>query len=584
MRPLWQRASYVRAVLEHTRAELDQLESSVRFQVGTALADWVKAPWRVAKLGATLARALAGRASAPFVPEASAISCTPATFYVEDGSPEEVESLRKEQARVVGRLEEILASRAYELGTVLVSAPRLAKALTEIGPNNPVQGHLRAAPRFHGGKSLRTSRVAVEGPGWFKTTMAADGAAAEKDDAEAVLLWLEPGSERQAREIAEAARASGQKLAVWAERAAHVQGLEADVRYCVEGQASSPGALQMPPAIAATLHNPIGWWHGRAGSQSDDEALAPEVWRAAFANARGNAHPEDAALERVLGADLGPIPDALERAPGWYAAAQRLVRTRRIHRMATAQMRLQRVQDDLGIAADIPREPLVTVAICSNRPGQVRHMAEVIRKQRYPALEVVYVSHGSQHDLAPLRDVCQDRGIGLNADVAPEHYNIGQVRELSHSLARGEWIAKADDDDFYGHFYVDDLLWQARASGAVVVVKGPPILEFEGESRLYAGRRDRWFRYLFVTGTGMLMRRDVAQTVGMRSLTHHDDRAFIVDVRRESLPVFVGDSFNYVYRRGAPTSHNWVRSREQVVNAFGLDALAPGLRPEDFLL
>jgi hypothetical protein len=223
------------------------------------------------------------------------------------------------------------------------------------------------------------------------------------------------------------------------------------------------------------------------------------------------------------------------------------------------------------------------VVVCSNRPENLARVVANLARLDYPRLEVGFVAHGAGFDLGPLVELCQERGYPLRHTRAPESLNIGQVRQLSHELSSGTWLAKLDDDDHYGPGYVRDGVWQARMGSAAMVVKGAPIVEFEGESRLQAAPVTRHFRYLMSPGAGgMLLRRDVALGIGVRPVERWEDRGLVLDFARAGMPILCSDPFNYVYRRGRAGGHNWELERSEVIAAMSLEVAGENLRAGDF--
>jgi hypothetical protein len=552
VRPLWQRSSFLEALIAHNRAEIEQLERSVRLRVGRAVALAWRRPWRWWGAGLEIAGALRDGRAEHFDGEESALATTPAGAYPDVGEPEVLAALRRRNAELVAQLEAIRGSRGFTVGSALAERQSVGQVVDALFDKRG-RAH-RAQPRFEPPTTDFVPAVAVGvcGPRWFRELIAHGWPVVELHEAELVLVW-DLGDPDSAAGL-QAARERDQRIVVWSE---------------------DP---ELGPAIAPQLHSPIGWWEGLEGQRPSFEAEAPLEWQRAFDAGRGLI---DTAVE--LETIFGELELAETSLTGeWGGRARRVIAMRAVHERHTVGHRIVEICRRVGLPVS-ELTPLVAVVVCSNRPEHLPKVVANLARLDYPRLEIGYIAHGSGFDLGPLEEMCQERGYSLQTGTAPDHYNMGQVRQLSHELSTGDWLAKLDDDDHYGPGYVRDGIWQARMSGAGMVTKRSPCVEFEGHAALYCGPPSRYFRYLFSSGAGgMLIRRDAALDVGVRPVPHSEDMGLVLDFARAGIPVLAGDPFNYVYRRGAAGSHNWERSREQVIAAMALRQVDERFAPSDF--
>lgn len=121
----------------------------------------------------------------------------------------------------------------------------------------------------------------------------------------------------------------------------------------------------------------------------------------------------------------------------------------------------------IGLAP--PRPPLVTVLISTNRPSLVDHALATVAAQNYPRLELVLVLHGDGH--APDDPPPPRTDIPTTVLRAPAAWTLGDCLNAGIAAARGDLIAKVDDDDLYGEDHLTDLVLAQRHSHADLVGK-----------------------------------------------------------------------------------------------------------------
>ncbi len=125
-------------------------------------------------------------------------------------------------------------------------------------------------------------------------------------------------------------------------------------------------------------------------------------------------------------------------------------------------------------------------------------------------------------------------------------------------MAGGEWVAKMDDDDWYGTEHLADLVLAAGYSGADLVGKGSEFVYLEGSNvtlRRGLGAGEAPSRT--ISGGTLLVRAAVLREVcGWRGLPRGVDVALIDDVARVGGAIWRTHPFGYLLRRTTGV-HTW---------------------------
>ncbi len=232
----------------------------------------------------------------------------------------------------------------------------------------------------------------------------------------------------------------------------------------------------------------------------------------------------------------------------------------------TTTKRLQEIRRQAGLATF--REPSVSVIVASNRPEMTERIFNTVKNQDYGNMELVIALHGEgfQESYADL--------LGADLPVTilryPKEKIFGNVLSEASAVAQGEWIAKMDDDDWYGKEHISDLLLAASYSNADLVGKGSEFVYLTEED--VTVRRDLGnseVESLTIGGGALLVRANtLKETFGWRELKKGVDVALIDDVSIKGGLVWRTHAFGYLLRR-TKGKHTWEVDNEYFLkNAY----------------
>jgi len=202
-------------------------------------------------------------------------------------------------------------------------------------------------------------------------------------------------------------------------------------------------------------------------------------------------------------------------------------------------------------------EPTVSALLVTRRTEFLPHALAALRAQTHGALEVVVALHGVA---APP---------GLDAELSsfsssivleePADAVFGSVLNRATQAAGGTFVAKVDDDDWYGPHHVEDMLAALRWSGAQLV---GALDEF-----VYLAARDLTIRrhdfhrtekgFGRVAGPTMVLRRDDLLAVGgWRAAPLAVDHSLIHNLRDAGATIFRTHALGFVLCRHG-RGHTW---------------------------
>ena len=292
-----------------------------------------------------------------------------------------------------------------------------------------------------------------------------------------------------------------------------------------------------------------GSLRGAQGPMSDAEralvlksceaaVLAPDVW-----------------LANELAASGTPVVDAATLPEEGRAGLERLGY-------------LQRVRTFAGAA-----RASVSAVVATNRPAQLEHVLSCLAGQIRRPEEILVGTHGFTAE-ADARVRAAELGLDVQWVPMDPAMTVGGVFAALIARARGDWIAKMDDDDFYGAEYIADALWTGERAGAALVGKNAAYTYLEAEDRTvlrFAGRE--LIETYHVLGPTLFTPRAVALELGYPDLARSDDTTYVQAVGKAGGRIVASARFGFAYMRHSG-AHVW--SDAQGIGASALP-VHPGL-------
>ncbi len=213
----------------------------------------------------------------------------------------------------------------------------------------------------------------------------------------------------------------------------------------------------------------------------------------------------------------------------------------------------------------------VSIITPTRKPDCLENIFANYRRQNYPNKELIIVLNNNQFEVTKWLSYSQ------NYPNAQIHYfdrpvSLGESLNYGISRATGAYIARFDDDDYYGPEYLTDMLTYFKCTEAAVVGKTCQFVFFTGTNQLFVDRCGAgfdprsalvnfvpWYRYIdSLTGAGQVVKREVFGQIAYPHQTIAEDRHFSRLCVQQGIRQYAADPFNYVTIRNVNAqSHTW---------------------------
>lgn len=250
---------------------------------------------------------------------------------------------------------------------------------------------------------------------------------------------------------------------------------------------------------------------------------------------------------------------------------------RRIWREHTYAARIDDVLRSVGLQDHVRQAPTVTALVSTNRPHQIEHVIGQVAHQRDVRVQLALLTHGFA-DEDRVRAVAAEQGLDdvivLHADASVP---LGTCLNRLVDAAEGAFIAKMDDDDLYGEYYLFDSLQALEYSGADVVGKHAHQMHLEGQKAYVVRFPEHEHRYThFVVGPTIVTPRAVALKYRFPDTTIGEDSELLRRVIAGGGRVYAADRFGFTQVRRIGNSHTWaVHDAELLANSEVVGIASP---------
>lgn len=209
------------------------------------------------------------------------------------------------------------------------------------------------------------------------------------------------------------------------------------------------------------------------------------------------------------------------------------------------------------------KEP-VSIIVPTCKPKFITNIFDNYRRLNYPNKELIIVLNGSGMDIGDYIALSKDfkdvRIFSLD-----KNSTLGDCLNFGIEKSKFDFIAKMDDDDFYGSNYLIDMMNIFRVKDTQVVGKMSSFVYFADTKELFIRDFLNQNRYVnLILGSTIIMKKFVYKSVPFRRVNIAEDLYFYQDCIKKGFKIFAGDRYNYVcVRHKNLDDHTWkINSRD----------------------
>jgi hypothetical protein len=209
--------------------------------------------------------------------------------------------------------------------------------------------------------------------------------------------------------------------------------------------------------------------------------------------------------------------------------------------------------------AGIPPPPPspVSVILCTRRPNMLNFALAQIARQRHVELEVALVLHGVDAGSTEVKSAIAAFGHPLTVVDVSADVPFGMALNRGAARTSGRYLAKMDDDDWYGPEHLADMLLARGYSGADLVGCHNEFTFLEQIGVMVRLRADTERPHQQVAGGTLFIERSAFQEIGgFRPVHGSEDTHLQRAIEAAGGKIYRTHGLGYVLRRSA-SGHTW---------------------------
>lgn len=212
--------------------------------------------------------------------------------------------------------------------------------------------------------------------------------------------------------------------------------------------------------------------------------------------------------------------------------------------------------------------PAAEMIAISNRPENVKNIIDSFYRQSYPNLKlhlILNMANKQQKAYQQIIDTYQNTST-IRISMMNQNYNIGSCLNYGINTSPSNYWFKIDDDDYYGKYYIEDMVNWYKTTGVDVMGKPPCIIFSESSQQmLLRAQRIRYGLSTFTTReqpfwiAGNSLSGKINGNVPYFSSIQRNscDANWVNTLKSRNYNMGCGDLFNLIIRRKDPENHTW---------------------------
>lgn len=200
----------------------------------------------------------------------------------------------------------------------------------------------------------------------------------------------------------------------------------------------------------------------------------------------------------------------------------------------------------------------VSIITCTNRSNYMSNIFDNYKRQNYNKKELIIILNNNKLNND---DWKQKSKLYNNVRIfkLDENISLGYCYNFGVNKAKYDYIAKFDDDDYYGPKYLEETMKAFKNTQASIVGKGTYFVYFEKLKKLGITKASKENSYVtFVAGPTLVFKKKILEKVKFRDISLTEDKYFQQDSLKNGFKIYSTNRYNFVYiRHGASSKHSW---------------------------
>ncbi|KHD34458.1 glycosyl transferase [Clostridium acetobutylicum] len=203
-------------------------------------------------------------------------------------------------------------------------------------------------------------------------------------------------------------------------------------------------------------------------------------------------------------------------------------------------------------------KPPISIITSTNKPKYFRNTIKNYTRLNYRYKELILIFNIDNIDIDYYKSYAE-KIPNVMVFQLNECYSLGYCLNFGVNQSKYNYIAKMDDDDYYGPNYLTDEINAFNYTDAKIIGKCKYFTYFEDTRDLSINNYSQSYDYTnFIAGGTFLIKKELFKTYKFRDVNMGEDAGFLDDCSSHGIKIYSIDPFNYVYiRHKSLDEHTW---------------------------
>lgn len=203
-------------------------------------------------------------------------------------------------------------------------------------------------------------------------------------------------------------------------------------------------------------------------------------------------------------------------------------------------------------------KPGVSMIVSTNKIKYIKNIFTNYLRCNYANKELIIILNNNKLNIDDYNKEAE-KYKNIRVYQLDEDISLGYCMNYGVEVSKYNYLAKIDDDDYYGENYILDAVNTFRYTDADVIGKASYFVYYEKYNSIgimNANYNDKYTPY--IAGSTFVIKRKVFEKVKFRDMSLSEDSYFISDCVKANINIYSGHRYNYVYIRHRELSdHTW---------------------------
>ena len=199
----------------------------------------------------------------------------------------------------------------------------------------------------------------------------------------------------------------------------------------------------------------------------------------------------------------------------------------------------------------------ISVITPTIREENINNIIENFERQNYERKELIIVLNYINPNIKKWESILSKYD-NIEISMINPKYSLGEC--LNHAITKSkfDYIAKFDDDDYYGPNYLNESMFQLENRDANIIGKSCIYIYFKDKKALGLRNESKENRSVTrVCGSTLFFRKDIIDKIKFQNINLSEDKLFCKDAINNNFSIYSTSKQNYVYIRSVHHKHSW---------------------------